>query len=102
MHRKISGCFQSEDHARHVAVIGSYLATARTHGLGGLGRLFRGDAWIPPRHHLTPTDPHLARRIERLPQPPPTSIHTFICPPPTATSARPPECPPLPVPPTTT
>ena len=51
LHRKISGCFQSEDHARHFAVIRSYLATARKHDLGGLdvlGRLFRGDAWIPP------------------------------------------------------
>ncbi len=51
LHRKISGCFQSEDHARHFAVIRSYLATARKHDLGGLdvlGRLFRGDPWIPP------------------------------------------------------
>lgn len=51
LHAKMSGCFQSVDHARHFAVIRSYLATARKHGLGGLdvlGRLFREDPWIPP------------------------------------------------------
>ncbi|MGO8724727.1 MAG: IS66 family transposase [Acidimicrobiales bacterium] len=51
LHRKISGCFQADDSARHFAAIRSYLATARKHGVGGLdvlGRLFRGDVWMPP------------------------------------------------------
>ena len=51
IHRKVSGCFQSEDGARHFAVVRSYLATARKHDLGALevlGRLFRGDVWMPP------------------------------------------------------
>ncbi len=51
LHAKISGCFQSADHARHFAVIRSYLTTARKHGLSGLdvfGRLFREDPWISP------------------------------------------------------
>ena len=51
LHHKISGCFQSERHARAFATIRSYLATARKHGVGDLfvlGRLFRGDPWMPP------------------------------------------------------
>ena len=51
LHRKISGCFQADDSARHFAAIRSYLGTARKHGLGGLdvlGRLFLGDVWMPP------------------------------------------------------
>jgi transposase len=51
LHRKISSCFQSEEHARAYATIRSYLATARKHGVGGfdvLTQLFNGDAWMPP------------------------------------------------------
>jgi transposase len=51
LHRKISGCFQSEDHARHFATIRSYLATARKHNTGALevlSVLFRGGVWLPP------------------------------------------------------
>lgn len=51
LHKKISGCFQSDDGARAFATIRSYLATARQHGLGGLdvlAQLFKGQAWMPP------------------------------------------------------
>jgi transposase len=51
LHRKVSGCFQGDDSARHFAAVRSYLGTARKHGLGGLdvlGGLFRGDVWMPP------------------------------------------------------
>ena len=51
IHRKVSGCFQSEEGARHFATIRSYLATARKHDVGALevlARLFRGDVWMPP------------------------------------------------------
>lgn len=51
LHRKISGCFQSEDHAGHFATIRSYLATARKHGIGALyvlKRVFQGDPWMLP------------------------------------------------------
>ncbi|MGH9294908.1 MAG: IS66 family transposase, partial [Acidimicrobiales bacterium] len=51
LHHKVSGCFQSERHAKAFATIRSYLATARKHGLGDLlvlDRLFRGDPWMPP------------------------------------------------------
>jgi len=51
LHRKISGCFQSDDGARAFATIRSYLATARKHNVGALdvlAQLFRGDAWMPP------------------------------------------------------
>jgi transposase len=51
IHRKISGCFQADESARHFAAIRSYLGTARKHGVGGLdvlGRLFRDDVWMPP------------------------------------------------------
>jgi transposase len=51
IHKKVSGCFQSGDGARHFATIRSYLATARKHEVGALyvlGRLFRGDVWMPP------------------------------------------------------
>jgi transposase len=47
-HKKISGCFQADDAAQHFAAIRSYLGTARKHGLGGLGRLFRGEVWMLP------------------------------------------------------
>ena len=52
LHRKVSGCFQSDDGARAFATIRSYLATARKHNVGALdvlAQLFRGEAWIPPR-----------------------------------------------------
>jgi len=51
LHRKISGCFQSDESARHFAAIRSYLGTARKHGVGALdvlARLFRDDVWMPP------------------------------------------------------
>ncbi len=51
LHKKISGCFQADDHARHFAAIRSYLGTARKHGVGALdvlGLLFQGDCWMPP------------------------------------------------------
>ena len=51
LHAKISGCFQGDDSAQHFAAIRSYIGTARKHGVGALdvlGRLFRGDVWMPP------------------------------------------------------
>jgi len=51
LHKKISGCFQAEEHARAFATIRSYLGTARKHGVGALfalSQLFRGDVWMPP------------------------------------------------------
>ena len=51
LHRKVSGCFQSDDGARAFATIRSYLATARKHNVGALdvlAQLFRGEAWMPP------------------------------------------------------
>jgi len=51
LHKKISGCFQSDDGARNFATIRSYISTARKHGVGALdvlAMLFRGDAWMPP------------------------------------------------------
>ena len=51
LHKKVTGCFQADDHARHFAAIRSYLGTAAKHGVGALevlGLLFRGDAWMPP------------------------------------------------------
>jgi transposase len=51
LHKKISGCFQSDEGARSFATIRSYLATARKHNVGALdvlAQLFRGDAWMPP------------------------------------------------------
>jgi len=51
LHKKISGCFQSEDGARNFATIRSYISTARKHrvsALDALAMLFRGDAWMPP------------------------------------------------------
>lgn len=51
LHKKISGCFQSDEGARSFATIRSYLATARKHDVGALdvlAQLFRGDAWMPP------------------------------------------------------
>jgi transposase len=51
LHRKISGCFQSDDGARAFATIRSYLATARKHNVSSLdvlAQLFSGEAWMPP------------------------------------------------------
>lgn len=51
LHKKISGCFQSDEGARNFAAIWSYLGTARKHRIGGLevlGQLFRNDVWMPP------------------------------------------------------
>ena len=51
IHRKISGCCQSEAHARHFAAIRSYLDTARKHGFGALDvltALFAGTPWTLP------------------------------------------------------
>jgi transposase len=51
LHRKVSGCFQSDDGARAFATIRSYFATARKHNVGALevlAQLFRGEAWMPP------------------------------------------------------
>jgi len=51
LHKKISGCFQSDDGARHFATVRSYISTARKHDVGALdvlARLFRGQAWMPP------------------------------------------------------
>ena len=51
IHRKISGCFQAEAHARHFATIRSYLDTARKHradALDVLTALFRGTPWTIP------------------------------------------------------
>ena len=51
LHKKISGCFQADDHAKHFAAIRSYLSTARKHDVGALevlALLFRGDVWMPP------------------------------------------------------
>ena len=51
LHKKISGCFQSDEGARSFAIIRSYLATARKHNVGALdvlAQLFCGDAWMPP------------------------------------------------------
>jgi transposase len=51
LQRKISGCFQGDDGARHFAIIRSYLATARKHNVGALdvlAQLFNGHAWMPP------------------------------------------------------
>lgn len=49
--RKIPGCFQGDDGARHFAIIRPYLATARKPNVGALdvlAQLFNGDAWMPP------------------------------------------------------
>jgi transposase len=51
LHKKVSGCFQSDEGARSFATIRSYLATARKHNVGALdvlAQLFRGGAWMPP------------------------------------------------------
>jgi len=51
LHRKISGCFQSDDGARSFATIHSYIATAAKHDVDAfrsIAGLFRGDAWMPP------------------------------------------------------
>ncbi len=51
LHKKVSGCFQSDEGARSFAAIRSYLATARKHNVGALdvlAQLFRGGAWMPP------------------------------------------------------
>ena len=51
LHKKVSGCFQSEHGAHDFAAIRSYLGTARKHGVGALvvlSQLFKGEAWMPP------------------------------------------------------
>ncbi len=51
LHSKISGCFQSMDHARHFARVRSYIQTARYHDVGALSvlrMLFQNNAWMPP------------------------------------------------------
>jgi transposase len=51
LHRKVSGCFQSERHAEGFAAVRSYIGTARKHGLSALSALqmmFRDDVWMPP------------------------------------------------------
>jgi transposase len=51
IHKKISGCFQSDDGTRAFAIVRSFLATARKHNVGALdilAQLFRGEAWMPP------------------------------------------------------
>ena len=51
LHRKISGCFRSDEGARRFANLRSYLATTRKHGISAidaLTRLFTGQPWMPP------------------------------------------------------
>jgi len=51
LHRKISGCFQSDDGARSFATIRSYISTAAKHDVDAfraIAGLFRGDVWMPP------------------------------------------------------
>ena len=51
LHKKISGCFQSDEGAQDFPKIRSYISTARKHGVGVVAAvvmLFRGDAWMPP------------------------------------------------------
>ena len=51
LHKKISGCFQSERHAEGFAAVRSYIGTARKHdvsALAALQMLFRDEVWMPP------------------------------------------------------
>ena len=52
LHRKISGCFQSDAAARSfAATVRSYIATAAKHDVdpfSALARVFSGDVWMPP------------------------------------------------------
>lgn len=51
LHRKISGCFQSDAGARSFATIRSYIATAAKHDVDVfrvLAGIFRGEVWMPP------------------------------------------------------
>lgn len=51
LHKKISGCFQSDDGAKSFATIRSYISTAHKHEvnvLDALTALFHGDVWMPP------------------------------------------------------
>ena len=51
LHKKISGCFQSDAGARSFATIRSYIATAAKHDVdafSALAGMFRGDVWMPP------------------------------------------------------
>jgi transposase len=51
LHKKIGGCFQSDDGAGSFATVRSYLGTARKHNVGVLNvlaQLIRGEAWPPP------------------------------------------------------
>lgn len=50
-HRKISGCFLSQQGAERFAHLRSYLSTTRKHdicAIDALSRLFEGDPWMPP------------------------------------------------------
>ena len=50
LHKKISGCFQSQDAPQYFARIRSYITTARKQHVGSLevlARLFRGNSWMP-------------------------------------------------------
>ena len=50
LHKKISGCFQSQDAPQYFARIRSYITTARKQNVGSLevlARLFRGNCWMP-------------------------------------------------------
>ena len=51
LHRKISGCFRSQQGAERFAHLRSYLSTTRKHdvpAIDALIRLFNGDPWMPP------------------------------------------------------
>jgi len=51
LHKKISGCFQSDAGARSFATIHSYIATAAKHDVDAfhaLAGIFKDDVWMPP------------------------------------------------------
>ena len=50
LHKKISGCFKSQDAPQYFARIRSYLTTARKQNVSSLEvltRLFKGNTWMP-------------------------------------------------------
>jgi transposase len=52
LHKKISGCFRAMHGAERLAVLRSYLQTARKHGLDALEvltELYAGQPWVPLR-----------------------------------------------------